>query len=204
MPVVAGVVFTLTAHLSQSVRTEQQQGCVQRGSPPQDLPPSPTLRCTSSSGNCWTSSFVLGGGFQRLRAHLCGALLYYLQVAQKPDEPETLETDRIVSIDKQCHWLLYMSNSGYLRALVESLRQENLALQRLLRAQPPLLKALYIYESKMALLTLVAKNPQGAAELLRCGLIVQVVQCEVYDMRPETLTGRRSAAYIIIYVFVTA
>lgn len=33
-----------------------------------------------------------GGGFQRLRAHLYGALLYYLQIAQKPEEPETLQT----------------------------------------------------------------------------------------------------------------
>ncbi|XP_033880208.2 nuclear pore complex protein Nup205-like [Acipenser ruthenus] len=71
-----------------------------------------------------------------------------------------------------------MSNSGYLMVLVESLRQEDLALQSLLSPQPPLLKALYIYESKM-----------GAAELLHCRLTVQLVQCEVYDMRPETLTG---------------
>lgn len=33
-----------------------------------------------------------GGGFQRLRAHLYGSLLYYLQIAQKPEEPDTLQT----------------------------------------------------------------------------------------------------------------
>lgn len=32
-----------------------------------------------------------GGGFQRVRTHLYGSLLYYLQIAQRPDEPETLE-----------------------------------------------------------------------------------------------------------------
>ncbi|MGH0127994.1 UNVERIFIED_CONTAM: hypothetical protein FKN15_028574 [Acipenser sinensis] len=243
MPVVAGAVFTLTAHLSQSVRTEQQQGVRTEG-----ITTSGFASITNSALHLILRKlldFILctGGGFQRLRAHLYGALLYYLQVAQKPDEPETLETadksmwerltapedaftklqrenlaiiesygtalmevvcrdacdgheigrmlalavlDRIVSIDKQCHWLLYMSNSGYLRVLVESLRQEDLALQSLLSPQPPLLKALYIYESKMALLMRVAKNPQGAAEILRCGLIVQLVECEVYDMRPET------------------
>ncbi|XP_041113055.1 nuclear pore complex protein Nup205-like isoform X3 [Polyodon spathula] len=90
--------------------------------------------------------------------------------------------DRIVCIDKKCHWLLYMSNSGYLRVLVESLRQEDLALQSLLSPQPPLLK--HSTFTKMALLTRVAKNPQGAAELLRCGLVVQLVQCKVYDMHP--------------------
>lgn len=35
---------------------------------------------------------LLGGGFQRLRAHLYGSLLYYLQIAQKPEEPDTLQT----------------------------------------------------------------------------------------------------------------
>lgn len=38
---------------------------------------------------------LAGGGFQRVRAHLYGALLYYLQTSQKPDEPDTLETGMI-------------------------------------------------------------------------------------------------------------
>lgn len=33
-----------------------------------------------------------GGGYQRLRANLYGSLLYYLQIAQKPDEPDTLQS----------------------------------------------------------------------------------------------------------------
>ncbi|MGH0150797.1 UNVERIFIED_CONTAM: hypothetical protein FKN15_018622 [Acipenser sinensis] len=224
MPVVAGAVFTLTAHLSQSVRTEQQQGVRTEG-----ITTSGFASITNSALHLILRKlldFILctGGGFQRLRAHLYGALLYYLQVAQKPDEPETLETadksmwerltapedaftklqrenlaiiesygtalmevvcrdacdgheigrmlalavlDRIVSIDKQCHWLLYMSNSGYLRVLVESLRQEDLALQSLLSPQPPLLKALYIYESKMVLQFLIVHS-DTIHSILRC------------------------------------
>lgn len=57
--------------------------------------------------------------------------------------------DRVLSIDRQSQWLVYLSNSGYLRVLVESLRQDDVALQTLLVPQPPLLKPLYIYESKM-------------------------------------------------------
>lgn len=57
--------------------------------------------------------------------------------------------DRILSIDRQNQWLVYICNSGYLRSLVESLRQDDAALQNLLMPQPPLLKPLYIYESKM-------------------------------------------------------
>uniref|UniRef100_A0A8D0CKF9 Nucleoporin 205 n=1 Tax=Scleropages formosus TaxID=113540 RepID=A0A8D0CKF9_SCLFO len=242
MPIVAGVVFTLMVHLSQSILSEQGVG----------------LEGKASSGFASIANsalhlilrklldFILctGGGFQRLRAHLYGSLLYYLQIAQKPEEPDMLQTggssmwerltapednfsklqrenlaiiesygtalmevvcrdacdgheigrmlalavlDRILSIDRQCQWLLYMCNSGYLCVLVESLRQDDSALQALLGPQPPLLKPLYIYESKMALLTRVAKTGQGAVELLRCGLVSQLVECQVYDMLPETL-----------------
>uniref|UniRef100_A0A8C9W8T5 Nucleoporin 205 n=1 Tax=Scleropages formosus TaxID=113540 RepID=A0A8C9W8T5_SCLFO len=241
MPIVAGVVFTLMVHLSQSILSEQGVG----------------LEGKASSGFASIANsalhlilrklldFILctGGGFQRLRAHLYGSLLYYLQIAQKPEEPDMLQTggssmwerltapednfsklqrenlaiiesygtalmevvcrdacdgheigrmlalavlDRILSIDRQCQWLLYMCNSGYLCVLVESLRQDDSALQALLGPQPPLLKPLYIYESKMALLTRVAKTGQGAVELLRCGLVSQLVECQVYDMLPES------------------
>lgn len=71
--------------------------------------------------------------------------------------------DRILSIDRQNQWLVYICNSGYLRTLVESLRQDDAALQSLLTPQPPLLKPLYIYESKMvrkrSLKTLVLTLP---------------------------------------------
>lgn len=195
---------------------------------------------------------------QRVRAHLYGALLYYLQIAQRPDEPDTLEAanktmwerltapedgfsklqrdnltifesygaalmevicrdscdgreigrmlalallDRIVCVDKQQQWLLYLCNSGYLQALVDSLEQDDVVLQSLLNPQPPLLKALYIYESKMAFLTRVAKCQQGALELLRAGVIIRLAQCQVYDMRPDTdqhgLYGMRDAPVFI-------
>lgn len=241
MPIVAGAVFTLTAHLSQSVLSEQQQGV--------------GLEASSGFASIANSAlhlilrklldFILctGGGYQRLRAHLYGSLLYYLQIAQKPDEPDTLQTagkamwerltapedgfsklqrenlaiiesygkalmevvcrdacdgheisrmlalavlDRILSIDRQNQWLVYLCNSGYLRSLVESLRQDDAALQSLLTPQPPLLKPLYIYESKMALLTRVAKTGQGAVELLRCGLVAQLIECQVFDMVPDS------------------
>ncbi|XP_060892659.1 nuclear pore complex protein Nup205 [Labrus mixtus] len=241
MPIVAGAVFTLTAHLSQSVLSEQQQGA--------------GLEASSGFASIANSAlhlilrklldFILstGGGYQRLRAHLYGSLLYYLQMAQKPDEPDTLQTagkamwerltapedgfsklqrenlaiiesygkslmevvcrdacdgheisrmlalavlDRILSIDRQNQWLVYICNSGYLRTLVESLRQDDVALQSLLTPQPPLLKPLYIYESKMALLTRVAKTGQGAVELLRCGLVAQLIECQVFDMVPDS------------------
>ncbi|XP_075711967.1 nuclear pore complex protein Nup205 isoform X2 [Rhinoderma darwinii] len=264
MPVVAGAVFTLTVHLSQSIRTEQKQPMNALGGNQSQYVlmldgsfAAPPGKDTLSAG--FTSigdsslhmilrkllEFILktGGGLQRVRAHLYGALLYYLQIAQRPDEPDTLESanktmwerltapedvfsklqrdnltifesygaalmevicrdscdgreigrmlalallDRIVCVDKQQQWLVYLSNSGYLQALVDSLAQDDVILQNLLNPQPPLLKALYIYESKMAFLTRVAKSQQGALELLRTGVIIRLAQCQVYDMRPDT------------------
>lgn len=101
--------------------------------------------------------------------------------------------DRVLSIDRQCQWLVYLCNSGYLRVLVESLKQDDAALQTLLTPQPPLLKPLYIYESKMALLTRVAKTAQGAMELLRCGLVSQLVECQVFHMLPQNDALRYSS-----------
>ncbi|XP_048356596.1 nuclear pore complex protein Nup205 [Sphaerodactylus townsendi] len=264
MPVMAGAVFTLTAHLSQSVRTEQKQLLADPIPGPSQfvlMLDGPFTSPLGSEGmavgfaSIGDSSlhiilkkildFILktGGGFQRVRTHLYGALLYYLQIAQRPDEPDTLEAakktmwecltapedafsklqrenmaiiesygsalmevvcrdacdgheigrmlalallDRIVSVDKQQQWLVYLSNSGYLKVLVDSLADDDLKLQSLLTPQPPLLKALYTYESKMAFLTKVAKIQQGALELLRSGVVVRLAQCRVYDMRPET------------------
>ncbi|KAJ8269075.1 hypothetical protein COCON_G00116820 [Conger conger] len=247
MPVAAGAVFTLTANLSHSVMSEQQQGLGMEGG-----------ACSGFASIANSAlhlilrkllDFILctGGGFQRLRAHLYGSLLYYLQIAQKPDEPDTLQTDgksmwerltapedgfsklqrenlsiiesygtalmevvcrdacdgheigrmlalavlnRILAIDRQRQWLLFVCNSGYLRVLVESLRQDDSALQALLTPQPPLLKPLYVYESKMALLMRVAMTGQGAVELLRCGLVAQLVECQVFDMLPESDSHR--------------
>ncbi|XP_051886493.1 nuclear pore complex protein Nup205 [Pristis pectinata] len=254
MPVVAGTVFTLTAHLSQTVRNEQKQALSAHSqnilngrTTPGDV--------SATFGSIGDSSlhiilrklldFVLqtGGGFQRVRAHLYGALLYYLQMSQKPDEPDTLETgkqtmwerltapedeytklqkdnmniiesygaslmevvcrdacdgheigqmlalavlDRIVAIDQHQQWLYYLTNSGYLKALADSLVQDDTILQSMLSTKPPLLKALYLYESKMAFLTRVAKIHQGTEGLLTAGVIVRLSQCQVYDHRPET------------------
>ncbi|KAF6731284.1 Nuclear pore complex protein Nup205 [Oryzias melastigma] len=244
MPIVAGAVFTLTAHLSQSVLSEQQQVTGQEASSGFASIANSALHLILRK----LLNFILctGGGYQRLRAHLYGSLLYYLQIAQKPEEPDTLQTgramwerltapedgfsklqrenlaiiesygkalmeivcrdacdghemsrmlalavlDRILSIDRQNQWLVYVCNSGYLRSLVESLRQDDAALQTLLTPQPPLLKPLYLYESKMALLTRVAKTSQGAVELLRCGLLPQLMECQVFDMVPDSDSHR--------------
>ena len=48
-----------------------------------------------------------------------------------------------------------------------------------------LLQALYIYESKMALLTRVAQSSEGAKVLLQAGLMSRLAECAFLDQRPE-------------------
>lgn len=42
----------------------------------------------------FVSAICTGGGLQKVRTHLYGSLLYYLQIAQRPDEPDTLEAGK--------------------------------------------------------------------------------------------------------------
>ena len=57
--------------------------------------------------------------------------------------------DVIVSMDSRHRWLSYLSAKGYLEHLCDALLQDDSQLQSLLTAQPPPLRALYTFESKM-------------------------------------------------------
>ncbi|KAJ8314739.1 hypothetical protein KUTeg_006889 [Tegillarca granosa] len=183
------------------------------------------------------------GGQQRVRANLYGALLYYLQISNKPstDTPEEdsshqgvgarlladtdteyeqltkenvstilsygdsfMDTvchdacdghdvgrmlalsvlDTILSMDKFQQWLNFMSSKGYLQHLIDSVLHDDQQLQRLLSPNPEL-RVLYIYESKMSLLTRVAECTAGAQLLLQLGLTQRLAACTFFDMRPE-------------------
>ncbi|XP_046581767.1 nuclear pore complex protein Nup205-like [Haliotis rubra] len=185
-----------------------------------------------------------GGGAQRVRANLYGALLYYLQIAQKPaavPQPkgkesegmsrvlgtketeyeqlskENLSTilsygdslmetvcrdacdghdigrmlalsvlDTVMSIDHYQQWLSFLSKKGYLQHLVDSLLTEDADLQKVLAPSPEQLRSLYIYQSKMSLLTRVGETLEGAHLLLRCGILQKLSACAFFDLRPES------------------
>ncbi|KAE8296562.1 Nuclear pore complex protein Nup205 [Larimichthys crocea] len=209
MPIVAGAVFTLTAHLSHCwtssfVLEADTSVCVLTCTALccttfkfAQKPDEPDTLQTAGKA-MWERLTAPEDGFSKLqRENLAiiesyGKALMEVVCRDACDGHEISRMlalavlDRILSIDRQNQWLVYLCNSGYLRSLVESLRQDDAALQSLLTPQPPLLKPLYIYESKMALLTRVAKTGQGAVELLRCGLVAQLIECQVFDMVPDS------------------
>lgn len=80
--------------------------------------------------------------------------------------------DAIIDIDWQQRWLMFLNLKGYLRHMVESLVKDDESLQAMLDPSPEPLRALYIYESKMALLARIAQSTEGAKVLLQVTFLV--------------------------------
>ncbi|KAL5475599.1 hypothetical protein EMCRGX_G025430 [Ephydatia muelleri] len=93
--------------------------------------------------------------------------------------------DAIVTFDREGRWLRFMVAKGYLQKLCASVQWEDEALQRMLLPSPEPLKALYVYESKMAFLTRVAQSSLGCRELVNLNVLVHFNECRFIDQRPE-------------------
>ena len=93
--------------------------------------------------------------------------------------------DELVHLDGRGSWTFYMSNQGYLRHIIESMTIEDQHLVQLLSAEPDNLKALYTYESKMAMLTRLASTVTGAELLLESGLMVRLSDMTIFSSRPD-------------------
>jgi nuclear pore complex protein Nup205 len=93
--------------------------------------------------------------------------------------------DAVFSMDYQGSWLRFMVARGYLAKLCASLLWEDEGLQKMLHPHPEALRALYVHESKMALLTRLAQTPAGSRELLAANCIGYLAQCHFIDLRPD-------------------
>uniref|UniRef100_A0A8C4NM45 Nucleoporin 205 n=1 Tax=Eptatretus burgeri TaxID=7764 RepID=A0A8C4NM45_EPTBU len=267
MSLASGALFTLCTHLSMIARADSPwvfagNQCMQITSlfDPLGAVGQPVISGLAAVGadslllvlkNLLDFIMKTGGSYQRVRTSLYGALLFYLQITQTPDVPDTLEAasmwdalttaedeysrlrrenvklinsygppllkivcrdacdgpeigqmsalallEQILQVDRHQQWLTYFSNSGYLPVLVESLARDDPTLQGLLVPQPPSLKTLYVYESKMAFLTCLARSPQGASELLRVGVLTCLVHCRMFSLRPEPNPYQESESFI--------
>ncbi|RUS70914.1 hypothetical protein EGW08_021327, partial [Elysia chlorotica] len=94
--------------------------------------------------------------------------------------------DTVLSLDGQRAWLSFLCGRGYLQHLLDSLASEDdQQLLAILAPQPANLRALYIFQSKMSLLTRVAQDPEGARTLLHGGSLEKMASCSVLSLRPE-------------------
>ncbi|XP_052809828.1 nuclear pore complex protein Nup205-like [Mya arenaria] len=103
--------------------------------------------------------------------------------------------DCIVMMDKFSQWLSFLSSKGYLQHLIDSLSADDEKLMSVLAGGTHSLKVLYLYESKLSLLTRVAETATGASTILRCGVMSQLAACSFFDMRPDM--DRSQAVYSV-------
>jgi nuclear pore complex protein Nup205 len=100
--------------------------------------------------------------------------------------------DELVLLDGRGRWTQYVSAQGYLRHIIESLASENELLLKLLSPSDDYgssrnLRALYVYESKMATLARMATSVNGAATLMQAGLLLRMAEMTVFSARPDKL-----------------
>ncbi|XP_064397234.1 nuclear pore complex protein Nup205-like isoform X2 [Halichondria panicea] len=93
--------------------------------------------------------------------------------------------DAIVALDYPSVWLRFLSSKGYLQNLCASVLWEDEALVKMTTPTPETLRALYVYESKMAFLTRVAKDAYGGRELVTLNAVNYLSQCKFIDNRPS-------------------
>lgn len=93
--------------------------------------------------------------------------------------------DMLLDIDSMVDFIQFMSRRGYLAHLIDSLLKTDDQLCRVLEHMPDNMKALYVYESKMAMLGRVATSYVGAELLLEHRTLGILSGMKVYDLHPD-------------------
>lgn len=93
--------------------------------------------------------------------------------------------DILLEMNMMVNYIQFISRRGYLAHLVDSLMKTDNQLCRILETMPDNMKALYVYESKMAILGRVASTHIGAELLLEHKTLSVLSAMKVYDMHPD-------------------
>lgn len=98
--------------------------------------------------------------------------------------------DLLLDIDNMTQFIHFVSSRGYLAHIIDSLLKTDQKLCRVLDNQPENLKALYVYESKLAMLSRFAGSYVGAELLLEHRVIGVLSQMKVFDLHPDFQIAR--------------
>lgn len=93
--------------------------------------------------------------------------------------------DMLFDMDPMVSFVQFIARRGYLSHIVDSLIKTDRELCRVLEQVPDNMKALYVYESKMAMLGRVASSHMGAGLLLEYRVLGVLSQMNVFDMHPD-------------------
>lgn len=91
--------------------------------------------------------------------------------------------DSIMRRDGDKKWLTFMREKGYLKQVISSLLLEDGVLVESLQGNGNL-ASVYVHESRMSLLSTLARHRVGARALVETGIIQQLSDAKFLDMRP--------------------
>lgn len=104
--------------------------------------------------------------------------------------------DMLLDIDSMVNFIQFISRRGYLAHLIDSVLKADNELCRILECVPDNMKALYVYESKLAMLGRVASSHIGAELLLEHRALGILSGMKVYDLHPDFQVNQKRQAHI--------
>ncbi|XP_065083337.1 nuclear pore complex protein Nup205 [Ochlerotatus camptorhynchus] len=103
--------------------------------------------------------------------------------------------DMLLDMDSMANVIQFISKRGYLSHLIDSLLKNDGKLCRILDNQPENMKALYVYESKMAMLSRIGGSHIGAELLLEEKALSVLAGMKVFDLHPDFQVQNYSPLY---------
>ncbi|KAL5274824.1 NUP205 family protein [Megaselia abdita] len=93
--------------------------------------------------------------------------------------------DSLLHLDSMTNFITFISKRGYLAHLIDSLYKSDGKLCEILMSFPKNMKALYVYESLMAMFSRIASTHIGAELLVENKLFGVLSSMKVYDLHPD-------------------
>ncbi|GJQ87127.1 hypothetical protein Trydic_g23975 [Trypoxylus dichotomus] len=91
----------------------------------------------------------------------------------------------LINLSGNINWIVYMSGRGYLKYLIQGILDGDKELRLVLEPVPENIRCLYVYESKMSLLSRLATTRVGSELLLEQHLLSYLSNMRVFDYHPE-------------------
>jgi len=93
--------------------------------------------------------------------------------------------DMLISYDRKHQWVQFLNRHGYLRHLLNEIKNSDAELIQMVSSATASLRCLYVYESKLSLLVSIAQTYEGANILLESKAIRYLSGCQFVDHRPD-------------------
>ncbi|XP_078046128.1 nuclear pore complex protein Nup205 isoform X1 [Augochlora pura] len=106
--------------------------------------------------------------------------------------------DKILELDYDNAWILYLTSRGYLKHMIDSLLESDNMLRCMLQSEPQTLRPLYLYEAKMATFCRMASTRLGAESLLENKILSCMSSMVVFDHHPDVHIGFKGGDYSFI------